>query len=77
MKPPFLISLFRQWRRFITSTKQRKEYGLKNNILLSTYIYKQYFGKNSPIPTWNLRILNYSQLFSLLNPFWKKVEIRT
>lgn len=56
LRPTIIISLFRQWKRFVKDPLQRERYGFKNNILLSIYILRQYFGnpteKTDPKKTW-------------------------
>jgi adenylate kinase family enzyme len=42
LNPPITIALFRQWKRYFTDPKQRKEHGFVNNLKLSRYLIKQY-----------------------------------
>lgn len=45
LKPPALIALYHQWKRYFTDSAQRKEHGFINNIRLSKIIVKQYMEK--------------------------------
>ena len=46
LKIPLVTSLFRQWKRFCTDEKQRKEHGFINNLKLSRgIIFSLYLGR--------------------------------
>ncbi len=48
IKPPLLISLYRQWKRYFVDSRQRAEHGFINNLKLTIYIIRQYIGKPTP-----------------------------
>ena len=56
LRPPFYISLYQQWKRYFNDKEQRENYGFLNNLKLSRYILRQYFGKptliTNPKKTW-------------------------
>jgi len=45
LNPSIITSLFRQWKRYCTDPRQRKEHGFINNLKLSRGILRQYFEK--------------------------------
>lgn len=42
LRPSISTALFRQWKRYFTDPKQRKEHGFRNNLRLSQYLIRQY-----------------------------------
>ncbi len=42
LRPSVIFALYRQWKRYFTDPKQRREHGFKNNLLLSKYLIMQY-----------------------------------
>lgn len=42
LRPSISTALFRQWKRYFTDPKQKKEHGFKNNLKLSQYLIRQY-----------------------------------
>jgi adenylate kinase family enzyme len=56
LKPSLLSALKRQWKRYFTDSRQRREHGFINNVKLSRYIIRQYLGnpnkKTDPKGTW-------------------------
>src|SRR5690554_4777792 len=56
LKPAVFVSLYRQWKRFLQDSQQRNQYGFTNNVKLSMYILRQYYGKptdeSDPKKTW-------------------------
>ncbi len=75
LRPSLKTALFRQWKRYVTDPKQRKEHGFKNNLKLSQYLVKQYKEEDDPEKYEDLKYVRVRKLDKLTEKYKNKVKI--
>lgn len=71
LKPSLFTALYRQWKRYVTDKKQRKEHGFINNIKLSQYIIKQH-REDIPEKDADFKFVRVKKLERILEPYMSK-----
>lgn len=67
--PQVHIVVLRQWLRYITDTKQRRNWGFRNNLNLTKSILKQYFEKPDESRKLDFRYSRVDKLKKILNNY--------
>lgn len=75
LRPILLVALSRQWKRYFTDAKQRKEHGFVNNLKLSRGLIKQYAEKEDLRKQNDPMYSRVSKLDRLMSRYKKKVRI--
>jgi len=71
---PWYKAIYRQWKRFFTDKKQRKEHGFVNNLKLTRHILRQYFEEENKSRSGEIQYSRLAKTKRILEKYKDKVE---
>jgi adenylate kinase family enzyme len=75
LRPHIAIALYRQWKRYFTDSKQRKEHGFGGNLKLSQYLFKQYLENDDITSIDDIKYSRLKKLDRILEKHANKVRV--